>query len=122
MKSVAANVLASLAEATAAVGTMKQEIKETVDVFDAGGSGEIDSEGLQEHVQKMLLDMGNDGSGTIGCEKVTMMTRKVVVLPVDHVSAGMLENDEVIASNDPNDEIPGPISDETGTACYGKLA
>lgn len=56
----------------------KQEIKEAFDLFDTDGSGEIDSKELKvamralgfepkkEEIQKMISDVDDDGSGTIG--------------------------------------------------------
>mmetsp|Transcript_56687 Transcript_56687/g.103700 ORF Transcript_56687/g.103700 Transcript_56687/m.103700 type:complete len:208 (-) Transcript_56687:173-796(-) len=59
----------------------KQDIKEAFDLFDADGSGEIDSQELRvgmrsfgfepskEEIHKTILDIDDDGSGTIGYEE-----------------------------------------------------
>ena len=68
----------------------KQEIKEAFDLFDTDGSGEIDSKELkvamralgfepkkEEEIQKMIFDVDDEGSGTIGSEEfLKMMTHK----------------------------------------------
>merc|ERR1712113_85365 len=69
----------------------KQEIKEAFDLFDTDGSGEIDSKELKvamralgfepkkEEIQKMISDVDDDGSGTIGYEEfLKMMTHKIL--------------------------------------------
>merc|ERR1712156_882292 len=68
----------------------KQEIKEAFDLFDTGGSGEIDSKELKvamralgfepkkEEIQKMISDVDDDGSGTIGYEEfLKIMSQKM---------------------------------------------
>ena len=69
----------------------QQEIKEAFDLFDTDGSGEIDSKELKvamralgfepkkEEIQKMISDVDDDGSGTIGYpEFLKMMTHKIL--------------------------------------------
>merc|ERR1711916_115931 len=60
----------------------KQEIKEAFDLFDTDGSGEIDSKELKvamralgfepkkDEIQKMISDVDDDGSGTIGYDEI----------------------------------------------------
>merc|ERR1711966_129053 len=65
--------------------------KEAFDLFDTDGSGEIDSKELKvamralgfepkkEEIQKMISDVDDDGSGTIGYEEfLKMMTFKIL--------------------------------------------
>merc|ERR1711924_508729 len=63
----------------------KQEIEEAFDLFDTDGSGSIDSKELKvamralgfepkkEEIQKMIPDVDDDGSGTIGYEEFQEM-------------------------------------------------
>merc|ERR1711987_23856 len=67
------------------------EIKEAFDLFDTDGSGSIDSKEMgvamralgfepkKEEIQKMISDVDDDGSGTIGYpEFLKMMTHKIL--------------------------------------------
>merc|ERR1712129_445101 len=94
-------------------------IKEAFDLFDTDGSGEIDSKELKvamralgfepkkEEIQKMISDVDDDGSGTIGYEEfLKMMTHKIL-------------------SRDPKDEILKAFrlfdDDETGKISFKNL-
>eukprot|EP00434_Breviolum_minutum_P026815 symbB.v1.2.023699.t1/scaffold2183.1/size166057/3 len=96
-----------------------QEIKEAFDLFDTDGSGEIDSKELKvamralgfepkkEEIQKMISDVDDDGSGTIGYEEfLKMMTHKIL-------------------NRDPKDEILKAFrlfdDDETGKISFKNL-
>ena len=72
-------------------GEQKQEIKEAFDLFDTDGSGSIDSKELEvamralgfepkkEEIQKMILDVDDDRSGTTEYEEfLKMMTLKIL--------------------------------------------
>eukprot|EP00438_Fugacium_kawagutii_P012877 Skav209927 [mRNA] locus=scaffold1253:231861:232907:- [translate_table: standard] len=113
----------------------KQEIKEAFDLFDTDGSGEIDSKELKvamralgfepkkedwqymtwlysalqcfTEIQKMISDVDDDGSGTIGYEEfLKMMTHKIL-------------------NRDPKDEILKAFrlfdDDETGKISFKNL-
>eukprot|EP00439_Symbiodinium_sp_Y106_P073253 s1093_g13.t1 len=99
--------------------TIVQEIKEAFDLFDTDGSGEIDSKELKvamralgfepkkEEIQKMISDVDDDGSGTIGYEEfLKMMTHKIL-------------------NRDPKDEILKAFrlfdDDETGKISFKNL-
>jgi len=94
-------------------------IKEAFDLFDTDGSGEIDSKELKvamralgfepkkEEIQKMISDVDDDGSGTIGYEEfLKMMTHKIL-------------------NRDPKDEILKAFrlfdDDETGKISFKNL-
>merc|ERR1711871_332161 len=97
----------------------KQEIKEAFDLFDADGSGSIDSKELKvamralgfepkkEEIQKMISDVDDDGSGTIEDEEfLKMMPPKIL-------------------NRDPKDEILKAFrlfdDDETGKISFKNL-
>jgi len=96
-----------------------EEIKEAFDLFDTDGSGEIDAKELKvamralgfepkkEEIQKMISDVDDDGSGTIGYEEfLKMMTHKIL-------------------NRDPKDEILKAFrlfdDDETGKISFKNL-